>query len=516
MIPMRLRLWPQSLLGHTLLGQTLLAVAIALLITQTLSAFLLLSADEQRREAALVNNAAFQLISASRNDRRAAGGGRSDERRDARRDNGRDDLGRRPPILEPRNAGPLIDGGPPRPLPRPIMRRLRYQQSETSPVGSRETRLPDRETALRAILAEQSIATQDIVIVQRALSSDPLVASLIEGRPRLEARLASLPQQLFLASIKREGSDIWETARVPITEPDGRRVPILIAQALLLFAVLMTMLYFILRRITGPLAVLRERTESFSATGEASEPLALRGPKDVADLTKAHNAMEGRITAMLDEKDVMLGAIGHDLKSPLSALRVRVEAVEDEGQRSKMRDTITDITQTLDEILDLARIGRNDTPAEAVELTALAASIVEEFEDMGENVTLADSDRLVASVHLTWLKRGLRNLIGNAVRYAGAAKVSLLREGGETILRVDDDGPGIPADQIAAMLEPFARGEASRNRATGGAGLGLTITRAVAEQHGGVLHLENRPSGGLRAEIRLPITGHISGHITGG
>ena len=513
MIPMRLRLWPQSLLG-----QTLLAVAIALLITQTISAFLLFSAGEQRREAALVNAAAFQLISGSRSEARNEG--RNQERAGGRRNGPRDggppagirSGSRLGPNADPQRSPDLLfDDAERRPWPRRIMRRVRYQQNEASPVLASETRFPEHEAALATILAQQGIDAQGLAIVQRDASSDPLIKGILKDAPRLRARLSATPQPIFVASIRRGGSTIWETARVPITEPDGRRVPILIAQALLLFAVLMTMLYFILRRITGPLAVLRERTESFSATGEASEPLALRGPKDVADLTKAHNAMEGRITAMLDEKDVMLGAIGHDLKTPLSALRVRVEAVEDEGQRSKMRDTITDITQTLDEILDLARIGRNDTPAEAVELTALAASIVEEFEDMGENVTLADSDRLVASVHLTWLKRGLRNLIGNAVRYAGAAKVSLLREGGETILRVDDDGPGIPADQIAAMLEPFARGEASRNRATGGAGLGLTITRAVAEQHGGVLHLENRPSGGLRAEIRLPITGHISG-----
>ena len=125
---------------------------------------------------------------------------------------------------------------------------------------------------------------------------------------------------------------------------------------------------------------------------------------------------------------------------------------------------------------------------------------------MGEPVTVSAGEKIVLPVQVTWLRRALRNLISNALRYGGSAEVSLLRAGGRVILRVDDSGPGIPPDQVATMLEPFQRGEASRNRATGGAGLGLTLARAIAEQHGGELVLENRSEGGLRAEIRLPAT----------
>jgi signal transduction histidine kinase len=131
--------------------------------------------------------------------------------------------------------------------------------------------------------------------------------------------------------------------------------------------------------------------------------------------------------------------------------------------------------------------------------------VVEEFEDMGDPVALGETVRIALPVHITWLRRGLRNLIANAVRYAGGAEVTLLREGGHAVLRVDDRGPGIPSERIADMMEPFTRGEASRNRETGGAGLGLTLARAIAEQHGGELVLANRPEGGLRAEIRLPL-----------
>ena len=219
--------------------------------------------------------------------------------------------------------------------------------------------------------------------------------------------------------------------------------------------------------------------------------------------------MEARIAALLDEKDVMLGAIGHDLKTPLAALRVRIESVPDDTQRDKMAASIEDITATLDDILTLSRVGRGSAAAEAVDLGALALSVTDEFEDLGEPVTITDPARVVAKVQVTWAKRALRNLISNAVRYGGSAQISVFEEDGNAIMRVEDNGPGIPPDRIADMLEPFTRGEASRNRATGGAGLGLTLARAIAEQHGGELVLTNRKQGGqtagLRAEIRLPI-----------
>ena len=125
---------------------------------------------------------------------------------------------------------------------------------------------------------------------------------------------------------------------------------------------------------------------------------------------------------------------------------------------------------------------------------------------MGQDVTFVSGQKITAPVHVTWLRRALRNLVSNAVRYGGAARVFLLKESGTIILRVDDNGPGIAADKMGDMLEPFRRGETSRNRATGGAGLGLTIARAIAQQHGGSLILSNRAEGGLRAELRLPST----------
>ena len=188
-------------------------------------------------------------------------------------------------------------------------------------------------------------------------------------------------------------------------------------------------LAWLLRRITRPLAALTRRVEHFAATREIDGQLEPSGPDDTRRLIAAHNAMEARIAALLDEKDVMLGAIGHDLKTPLAALRVRIESVEDPAERAKMAASIEDITRSLDDILSLARVGRPSDPLERTDLSALLAAVAEEYEDMGEPVELGATQRLALPLRATWLRRALRNLIENAVRYGGAARVSLAREG---------------------------------------------------------------------------------------
>ena len=175
-----------------------------------------------------------------------------------------------------------------------------------------------------------------------------------------------------------------------------------------------------------------------------------------------------------------------------------------------MAATIEDIVRTLDDILSLARVGRPSDVREQSELSALVASVVEEYEDMGEPVELGDTRRIAVPLRATWVRRALRNLIGNALRYGRTARVSVDREGDFAVVRIDDDGPGIADADIARMLEPFARGEPSRNTETGGTGIGLTLARAVAEQDGGTLRLANRRDAqgrieGLTATLRLPL-----------
>lgn len=477
------RFWPGSLLG-----QVLLAVALALLVAQSISAVMLYRAAETRRDSAALNAAAFRLVTAAQRDAREQRiadrfadrerGARSQERR-----------GRPRRLLGPDGDGP---------------RALRIEQSATSPLRTGERRLTAIEEELATILQREGVAVKDIIVLRRNALDDPF----IRARPRLLSRIARADNRqarMIVAAMRTDGSEVWQVARAFKPAPQRGALWTIVLQTLLIYLLLVGLHFLLLRRITRPLAALTDRTEKFGQSANALPPIAPEGPDDVRKLIDAHNTMEGRIASLLDEKDVMLGAIGHDLKTPLAALRVRIESVEDEQERTKMAASIEDISRSLDDILSLARVGRGSEPPEKAELSALVASVVEEFEDMAKPVTFQEAARLVTPVHVTWLKRGLRNLIDNALRYAGTAEIALAQDGQTAILRVDDNGPGIAEAALARITEPFRRGEISRNRQTGGAGLGLTLARAIAEQHGGVLVLSNRDGGGLRAEIRIPL-----------
>jgi signal transduction histidine kinase len=354
------------------------------------------------------------------------------------------------------------------------------------------------------VLSEQGVVPNQLVVTERRVSDDSYMMGRLRQRPELRIRPEFVRGEWIIAGLLLPGKTEWTVARVPLAGHEPRQLGTLIMQTLLLYVVLVGLLALLLRRITQPLAALTRRLEMFAETREIDGQIEPSGPEDTRRLIGAHNAMEARITALLDEKDVMLGAIGHDLKTPLAALRVRIESVEDPFEREKMARTIEDITRTLDDILSLARVGRPTDPLEATDLRSLVASVVEEYEDMDEPVTFESGQRITLPLRATWLRRALRNLIGNALRYGRKADVSLRRDGGYAIITVEDEGPGIPQAELARMVEPFARGEGSRNRATGGAGLGLAIARAIAEQHGGRLILANRPQGGLKVELRLP------------
>lgn len=279
----------------------------------------------------------------------------------------------------------------------------------------------------------------------------------------------------------------------------------LLFQTAVIYLILLIPLIWLGRYISRPLKALTKGAEDFRPG--ASEPIAESGPPDTKQLIAAFNEMNGRVGAMLDEKDVMLGAIGHDLRTPLAALRVRVESVEDDNERERMIAGIDDMDRTLDDILSLARLGRSDEAAEPTDISALIETVADEYTDMGEQVSFTRSDRITANIRATLIRRALRNLVGNAVKYGKQAAISVDKAadkyGDKLVIHVDDQGPGIPEDQIAAMFEPFARAEISRNRATGGSGLGLTLARAIVRDHGGEVLLENREGGGLRASLIL-------------
>ena len=461
------------LLPRSLRGQLLLAVAVALLLAQGISAALLYRAQTERREAALVHGAAMRLFAANHDEA----------------------------MQGPHPAG-AYDAA----------RHLQVEHMPAAPLRPGDVRSPEAEAELREILAGQGVAATQVVVLRRPATGDGRMARRAARRAQVLGQHAPpLLREVMVAAVELPQGAGWMVVRLPVPPTERALLVTLMGQTLLLFALLFGAIALILGQITKPLAALTTRLERFAAKQDADGPLEPQGPDDLRRLISAHNAMEARLSAMLDEKDVMLGAIGHDLKTPLAALRVRIESVEDDAERAKMAGTIEDITRSLDDILSLARVGRPSDPLEPAELGALVGQVAEEFEDMGEPVSFTPADeRIVLPLRATWLRRAVRNLTVNAVRYGQEARIALAREGTNAVIRIEDDGPGIPADQLALMLEPFTRGDPSRNSGTGGAGLGLTLARAIADQHGGTLKLINRSGGdgqvsGLTAELSLPL-----------
>jgi signal transduction histidine kinase len=203
----------------------------------------------------------------------------------------------------------------------------------------------------------------------------------------------------------------------------------------------------------------------------------------------------------------MLGAIGHDLRTPLASLRIRAESVEPAEDRAAMIATIEEMAAMLDDTLALARSGRAVEEVRAVDLAALADTVVEEYRALGNDVVLAEGASGSARVQPRLLRRAVRNLVANAVAYAGAAQVAVRTNRADVLIEVIDSGPGIAEAELGKVLEPFYRVEPSRSRETGGSGLGLTLARAAAQAHGGELELENRPEGGLVARLRISAQG---------
>ncbi|SFC86958.1 ATP-binding protein [Tropicimonas isoalkanivorans] len=260
-----------------------------------------------------------------------------------------------------------------------------------------------------------------------------------------------------------------------------------------------------LGRLTGPLRDLARAAEEFGRGADA-QAVAPSGPNELRSLTSAFNQMQERIRRFVDDRTRLLAALSHDLRSPLTALRVRAEMVDEDETRERMIATTQEMQEMVESTLAFARGVSNTEPVETVELSEVVADLIADINAPAGTVTFQPS-AAIARVRLrpTSMRRALRNLIENAVRYGGDAGIRIWRE--EDLVRVviDDRGPGIPEEELEHVFDPFVRLERSRSRETGGTGLGLSIARTIVQSHGGDISLENREGGGLRATVTLPI-----------
>lgn len=272
---------------------------------------------------------------------------------------------------------------------------------------------------------------------------------------------------------------------------------LLAALAIVVVAVLMV------RRIARPLTALAAAAERLGR-GETVEALQETGPREVRRTTAAFNAMQERLTRFVRDRTVMLAAISHDLRTPITALRLRAELVDDAETRGKLLQILEEMQRMTESTLAFAREEAAREDSRRVDLTALVESLCDDLAELGMDVSCTGAGREPLTCRPVSLKRAVRNLIENAVAYGRRARVAV--EGSRDNVRIvlDDDGPGIPADDMERVFGPFVRLEGSRSRDTGGIGLGMAIARSIIRGHGGDIALANRPEGGLRATILLP------------
>ena len=265
--------------------------------------------------------------------------------------------------------------------------------------------------------------------------------------------------------------------------------------------ILTAVFWFVLAQVARPLGRLAMAAEKLGPE-EKVAVLPAAGPQEVRELASAFDRMQDRISRLVAERTRMLAALGHDLRSPLTAMRVRAELIEEDETRTSMISLIEEMQEMAETTLSFARgLSASGRPEDC----DLGWFLEDLCREMPEGFLLEHGDPVSVCLHPAAMRRALRNVIENALRYGGAARVAYGVTEGNAVIAVADDGPGIPEADLEAVFEPFLRLENSRSLETGGHGLGLSIARTILRAHGGDISLHNSPGGGLRAALTLPL-----------
>ena len=316
-------------------------------------------------------------------------------------------------------------------------------------------------------------------------------------------RAAGVAPVEFRISIPLAGGG-WLNVQARFQRPNIQAPPALMGATLLSLALLMVALWLGLGRITRPLRQLADAADGFGLDAPAPA-MPRHGPREVRALSDALGRMHARLTGLIADRTRMLAALGHDLRSPITALRVRAEMVDDDETRERMAATLDEMQEMVDSTLAYARGVSTDQPMEVCDLALLVGELADELSETGPQIAVMSSEPVRAEIRRTAMRRALRNLMENAQRYGNGPQVSVRQGAGRAEMLIEDDGPGIPEQDLDNVFDPFTRLETSRSRETGGIGLGLPIARAILRAHGGDVVLLNRLEGGLRALVRLPL-----------
>ncbi|HDS1786657.1 HAMP domain-containing histidine kinase [Pseudomonas sp. USTB-Z] len=367
------------------------------------------------------------------------------------------------------------------------------------PAAERAAWLPRLERRTYRYRLDQGLAGEAM-----PSSDPPMAAASIVKAIGSDYRLTFLeipgPNAHFQAHLNLADGAPLTIDVTPAPVPVARWLPVVL---LIQLAVLLLCTWLAVRLAIGPLTRLAQAVDNLDPD-QPGVQLDESGPREVRYAAVAFNALQARIAAHLKERMQLLAAISHDLQTPITRMKLRVEVMDEGVEKDKFGSDLDEMEHLVREGVAYARSMDSSTEATCrVNLDAFLDSLVFDYQDSGAQVERHGSSGTLLETRPHALRRVLVNLVDNALKFAGAAELQVSREGSTTIIRVLDNGPGIPGDELDEVLKPFYRVEGSRNRSTGGTGLGLAIAHQLIQAMGGRLTLSNREQGGLCAQIEL-------------
>jgi signal transduction histidine kinase len=338
---------------------------------------------------------------------------------------------------------------------------------------------------------------------------------LEESSPPISVRARRVPARSNQAADQSQSRAPDDQAVIEADLPDGHSIALAIpgypvanglGLVLLLISIVVVSGFVSIltaRRLARPIREFARGAERLGVDLTAP-PLPVSGPQELRTTIEAFNRMQDRLRRFLEDRTQMLAAISHDLRAPLARLRLRAELVAKGEQQHKMFDDLEAMNAMIDSTLAFARDEARQEPRRLVDLCVLVGDVCEDVEDAGGKVSYVGPRCVDVSCRPTLIRRAVANLIDNAIKYGHAAQVQIVRDIDRVVIVVDDEGPGIPAEEREKVFAPFYRLEAARDPGKAGVGLGLSVARTVAREHGGDVTLKNRDNGGLSALIELP------------
>ena len=354
------------------------------------------------------------------------------------------------------------------------------------------------------LAADLGVPVANVVVAgERGPLSDRRVGRIIRDRA---AKVGVREEEHFLLAPFQAG----------VRQPDGRWMvvrsqPVLVSnwqKRVALWFVLSALamapvVWIFARRLSRPIGLFADAAERLGRDPRA-EPLTVKGPAEIRVAAAAFNDMQGRLRRYVEDRTAMMGAIAHDLRTPLTRLRFRIEGLPEE-QRAKISADIDQMEEMISAALRFVRDESRPAERTPLELSSLLESLCDEMAETGAKTEVESGEKVVLEGDPMALRRLFSNLLENAVKFGGRARARVFRDAGSAVVEIDDDGPGIPPQDREKVFEPFYRREPSRSRQTGGIGLGLAVVRSIARGHGGDVDLVNRDGGGLTARVQLPL-----------